>query len=75
MGEEPKKIDGLTEDVLRSRIESHLVNYDALIADDFDAYFVDRARKLLDLIEKAMGKKVADRNAETTIEQFGTSLT
>ena len=26
------------------------------------------------IIEKAMDKKVADRNAETTIEQFGASL-
>ena len=69
-----KKVSGLTDDELRSRIESHLVNYDALIADDFDSYFTDRAKKLLDLIEKAMGKRVADRNAENTIEQFGTGL-
>ena len=69
-----KKVSGLTEEELRSRIESHLVNYDALVADDFDTYFIDRAKMLLDLIEKAMGKKVADRNADNTIEQFGTSL-
>ena len=69
-----KKVNGLTEDTLRERIESHLVNYDALVADDFDTYFVDRAKKLLDLIDKAMGKKVADRNAEITVEQFGMSL-
>ena len=69
-----KKVDGLTEDVLRSRIESHLVDYDSLVTDDFDTYFIDRAKKLLDLIETAMGKKVADRGSENTIEQFGTSL-
>ena len=69
-----KKVKGLTEETLRERIESHLVNYNALIADDFDAYFVDRAKKMLDLIESAMGKKVADRGAENTIEQFGASL-
>ena len=69
-----RKVNGLTEDVLRSRIESHLVNYNALVTDDFDKYFVDQAKSLLDLIEKAMGKKVADRNSENTIEQFGTSL-
>ena len=50
------------------------MDYDALVSDDFDNYFVDRAKKLLDLIENAMGKKVADRNAENTIEQFGESL-
>ena len=64
----------MTEEELRSRIESHLVNYDELVADDFDSYFIDRAKKLLDLIEKAMGKKVADRGAENTIDQFGSSL-
>ena len=69
-----KKVNSLTEEQLRERIESHLVDYDALVSDDFDTYFVDRAKKLLNLIENAMGKKVADRNAENTIEQFGESL-
>lgn len=69
-----KKVDGLTEEALRARIESHLINYDALIADDFDTYFIDRAKALLLLIEKAMGKPVSDKGAETTIEQFGVSL-
>ena len=52
-----KKVDGLTEDDLRKRIESHLINYDALVSDDFNTYFIDRAQKLLNLIEDAMGKK------------------
>lgn len=69
-----KKVTNLTEDTLRKRIESHFINYDALVTNNFDTYFVDRAKKLLDLIEKAMGKKVADRNADNTIEQFGCSL-
>lgn len=69
-----KKVAGLTDDDLRDRIESHKVNYDALVSDDFDTYFIDRAKKLLDLIEIAMGKPVADRDAENTIEQFGKSL-
>ena len=54
--------------------ESHKVNYDALISDDFDTYFVDRAKELLNLIEAAMGKKVADRGAENTVDEFGASL-
>lgn len=69
-----KKVTNLTEDTLRKRIESHFINYDALVTNNFDTYFVDRAKKLLDLIEKAMGKKVADRNSDNTIEQFGCSL-
>lgn len=69
-----KKVAGLTEDVLRERIESHLIDYNALVTNDFDTYFVDRAKKLLDLIENATGKKIADRNAENTVEQFGSRL-
>lgn len=69
-----KKVNGLTESELKERIESHCVDYSALVADDFDAYFVDRAKKLLGLIEKAMGKPVSDRDSEITIEQFGASL-
>ncbi len=69
-----KKVNNLTEEELKARIESHCINYDALVADDFDTYFIDRAKKLLNLIEVAMGKPVADRSAEITIEQFGASL-
>lgn len=69
-----KKVSGLTEAELKERIESHCVDYDALVRDDFNSYFVDRAKKLLRLIEKAMGKPVSDRDAEITIEQFGASL-
>ena len=70
-----KKVNNLTEEELKARIESHCINYDALVSDDFDTYFIDRAKKLLNLIEAAMGKPVADRSAEITIEQFGASLT
>ena len=69
-----KKVKDLSEETLRKRIESHFINYDALKSDDFDAHFIARAKNLLDIIEKAMGKKIADRDAETTIEQFGCSL-
>ena len=69
-----KQVDGLTEAELRERIESHKVNYDALVADDFDTYFIDRAKAILNLIESAMGKKVADRGAENTVDSFGASL-
>ena len=69
-----KKVDGLTEEELKERIESHFVNYSALSADDFDTYFIDRAKALLVLIEKAMGKQVSDKDSDATIEQFGMSL-
>lgn len=69
-----KKVQGLTEEELKDRIESHLVDYSALVANDFDTYFVNRAKELLALIEKAMGKQVSDKGSEETIEQYGQSL-
>lgn len=56
------------------RVTSNLVDYDKFIQDDFDGYFINRAKDILVLIEKAMGKKVADKGAEQTIQQFGCSL-
>ena len=35
---------------------------------------IDRAKNLLNLIDNAMGKKVADRDSEETIRQFGGCL-
>lgn len=69
-----RKVDGLTEEQLKERVESHFIDYDYLKANDFNSYFIERAKRLLDLIEKAMGKPVTDRDAEITIEQFGESL-
>ncbi len=58
----------------RARIESHLVNYDAFIKDDFETYFVDRAKAIMRVIERAMGKAIADKGSEQTIRLYGTSL-
>ncbi len=59
---------------VRKAIESHKINYDLLKADDFDAFIIDRAKKLLDLIEKATGKTVAGRDSQETINAFGDKL-
>mgnify|MGYP000071593064 FL=1 len=69
-----KKVKGLSEQQLKERVESHFIEFAKLKANDFDGYFVERAKRLLDLIEKAMDKPVTDRAAENTIDQFGTSL-
>ena len=37
------KVSGLTEDVLKQRIQSHCVNYEMVVADDFDAYLIEGA--------------------------------
>ncbi len=64
----------IDETQLRMRVESHLINYEAFIQDDFDAYFIDRARAIMAVIEAAMGKSIADKGSEQTINIYGESL-
>lgn len=62
------------EEQLRKRVESHLVNFDAFINDDFDTYFIDRAKAIMKVIESAMGKTISDKGSEQTINIYGVSL-
>lgn len=59
---------------LQERLESHWVDVDAFLQDDFERYFIARAKKMLLVIEEAMGKSVADKASEQTIKQFAQSL-
>lgn len=68
------KIAEINEETYRKRIESHFINYDYFILDDFDAYFVERAKSLLVVIENAMGKKITNKSSEQTVQMYGQSL-
>lgn len=59
---------------LRMRVESHLINYDYLVSDNFDDYFIARAKAILKVIEDAMGKTISDKGAEQTKKEYGCSL-
>ncbi len=65
---------GLDQQKIKEAIVSHKVNYDYLAADDFDAYFIDRAKLLLNRIEEATGKTISGRDSEETIREYGVSL-
>lgn len=65
---------GLMQVQIQEAIESHKINYAHLVSDDFNAYFIDRAKQLLDRIEIATGKSVSGRDSEETIREFGFSL-
>ena len=65
---------GLDQEMIKAAIISHKVNYDYLFTDDFDAYFIDRAKRLLDRIEVATGKAISGRDSEETIREFGVAL-
>jgi hypothetical protein len=69
------KNKGLSDEQVINAISSHKINYNLLVSDNFDEYFVDRAIKLLNRIEKATGKSIAGRDSEETIREFGLALT
>ena len=64
----------VSRDVLNSYIESHMVNVDFCRSNDFDSYFIDRAKHILDAIERAMGKPISGRNSDEVKEAFGAEL-
>ncbi|MDD2219899.1 MAG: DUF262 domain-containing protein [Desulfoplanes sp.] len=59
---------------LTKHLVSHLITPDLLRADDFDNFIADRATRLLDIIETAMGKRIAGRESEETVNAFGRAL-
>ena len=65
---------GLVQAKIQEAIESHKVNYAYLSTDNFDAYFIDRAKQLLDRIEQATGKSIPGRDSEETESAFGVKL-
>lgn len=60
--------------VVQTSIESHHINYNYLSQDMFDEYFIDRAKRILNLIERVTGKPCFGRNTPETIKAFGSAL-
>ncbi|MBK5242557.1 DUF262 domain-containing protein [Clostridium sp.] len=59
---------------LDKHITSHKIDILSIRADDFDGFFVYRAKALLDLIGDAMGKTISNRDSAETITAFGGKL-
>jgi len=59
---------------LDKSITSHKIEITSIRTDDFDGFFVNRAKALLDLISTAMGKTISNRDSEETIAAFGDKL-
>jgi len=69
-----EKNHGVAPERLDEIIATHGINPALLRANDFDGFIRDRARRLLDLVEKAIGKAVVGRDAEDVVAAFGGSL-
>lgn len=69
-----EKDSHVTASSLNNFVGTHLVDITNLRSDNFEAYFIKRAKSLLSLIGGAMGKPVGNLNGEDVIAAFGCSL-
>lgn len=56
-------------------LQSHLIDVSSARSNDFDRFFIQRAKAILNAIEKATGKAVAGRDSDLVIQDFGEALT
>lgn len=61
-------------DALDKNLRSHVMDVASLRADDFQTFFIRRAKALLELIGKAMGKQISDLDSSDIIQTFGAPL-
>ena len=64
----------VSADALDTNIQSHGIDLTSLREDDFDAFFAFRAKTLLELIGKSMGKRIANLDSTDVVEAFGVAL-
>ncbi len=64
----------ISEDRLTEVLRSHWIDPDLLHRNEFDSFMHDRAIKLLDAIEAAMGKPIQGRDSDEVRAAFGGSL-
>lgn len=66
--------DHVTPADLDRFIATHLIDVSALRADDFEGFFVKRAKALLGLISAAMGKAISNLDSDDVVAAFGVPL-
>lgn len=55
-------------------LASHLIDSACIRSNNFDDFFVNRAKEILNLISGSMGKTIANRDSEEVIKVFGKAL-
>lgn len=65
---------GLSAQQIDDALVSHMINPMLLRDDNFDSYITDRATRILNCIEKAMGKVVSGRDSEDIKREFGNAI-
>ena len=65
---------GIKSRLINTSLESHFADPALCRANDFDAFIVDRAKKILDAVEKITDREVVGRDSPEIKKIFGTSL-
>ena len=68
------KDNHVSSERLDSNVASHKIKVQCLRSNEFDDFFIYRAKSLLELIGKAMGRPIGERDSEEVIKEFGASL-
>lgn len=55
-------------------VESHWIDHNLLRADDFQNFIIDRAKKLLTVIEKTTGRTISGKDSDEVKQNFGAAL-
>lgn len=66
--------NGMSEAALDNILVTHAINPSLLRQDHFGGFLRDRAARLLDYIEQAMGKAITGRDSDEVIAAFGGPL-
>ena len=56
---------------LRDFLTSHWIDMDDCIADNFEQFIINRAKKILDAISSATGKPISGRDSDEVKQTFG----
>lgn len=72
--EKIEKDGNVTSQILDSYLLSHLLDVSAMRNNDFNSHIINRAKNLLNAIEKAIGKSISGRDSQEIIDIFGESL-
>jgi hypothetical protein len=69
-----ERSDYVDHEKLNQNIRTHLIDVEYLRSDDFEHYFIERAKALLNLISTAMNKPISNLDGEDVIKEFGQAL-
>ena len=59
---------------LNDYVDTHWIDHDLLRKNKFQAFIIDRAKKLLSAIEQATGRTISGKDSDEVIQAFGDAL-